>query len=82
MGEAMQFEVTRLHVLAYTAGFTLWVYRLAEDELVVAAHSPGYFDAAGETLSHGDTMHLSGPDGCALRWVQKRGGHVCLRVTA
>ena len=78
----MALAVKRLHVLAYAAGTTLWLYKLDEDELVAAVHTPGYFDDAGELIAHGDEVHFSGPDGCAIRWVQKHAGHVTMRLMA
>lgn len=65
----MTFEVSRLHVLAYVAGVTSWVYKLVEDELLPAVHAPGHFDAAAEMLSQGDLILLTGPDGAAQRTV-------------
>ena len=82
----MQFEAKRLHVLAYAAGVTSWVYKLAEDELLPACHTPGHFDPAAEMLAQGDLILLTGPDGAALRTVgiQERGDRrrVTLRTLA
>ena len=70
------FDIDRLSVLAYAAGNTLWLYPLAEDELLPALHTPGYFDAAAEMVSQGDLILLTGPDGAAQRVVaiQEHGG--------
>ena len=69
----MAFEIGRLHVLAYASGFTLWHYKLAEDELLPACHVPGHFDEAAGMLAAGDLIVMTGPDGGAQRMVNVQG---------
>ena len=75
----MAFHIGRLSVLSYANGHTTWHYKLPEDELAVAAHGSGYFDAAADMVATGDLMEMTGPDGGAIRVVSKSDGRVALQ---
>ena len=57
----MAFAVRNLSVLAYANGFTLWHYKAGTD--AEAAQTEDFFGDAGEMLSSGDMVMVSGPSG-------------------
>jgi hypothetical protein len=57
----MAFAIRNLSVLAYANGFTLWHYKAGSDNQGCIAR-PGYFNEAGDMLSSGDMLMVSGPD--------------------
>jgi hypothetical protein len=58
----MAFAIRNLSVLAYANGFTLWHYKAGSDD-----HShvgrPGFFGPAGDMVSTGDMVLVSGAKG-------------------
>jgi hypothetical protein len=77
------FSIRNLHVLAYAAGFTEWVYKTptaALDGLL----APGFFNPAADMLAGHDHIHVSANDGGMLLWVQSSTaqGGVVVKVMA
>ncbi len=68
--------IRNLHVLAYAAGFTHWVY--IHKGPLAEALAPGYFNAASAMLTNGDAITITASDGFAL--VQVYGQPPALRV--
>ncbi len=58
----MAFCVKNLSVLAYSSGFTLWLYKAANDGGTVFS-DPCFFDDAGDILAGGDMVMVSSRDG-------------------
>ena len=55
------FMFQHIGVLAYAAGFTLWVYKHSGPIADVTA--PGFFEPAADTLAIGDMLMVVGADG-------------------
>ena len=51
----MAFCIKNLSVLAYSSGFTLWLYRAMSDGGSVFSN-PDFFDGAGDVLAEGDIV--------------------------
>ncbi|TQF82830.1 hypothetical protein FK498_03570 [Elioraea sp. Yellowstone] len=78
----MAFVPTSLAVLSYAAGFTLWTYASAEDD-VAAILAEGYFDEARTYLRTDDLILLNGADGARiLRVVSNDGSTVAVASLA
>ena len=58
----MAFCVENLSVLSYSSGFTLWLYKAANDSRTEFA-DPRFFEAAGDILAGGDMVMVSARDG-------------------
>ena len=61
----MAFCIENLSVLAYSSGFTLWLYRSADDNQSVVASSH-FFQEAGDMLNSGDMVMISALDGSRI----------------
>jgi hypothetical protein len=61
----MAFSIRDLSVLAYANGFTLWHYKAGNDSLADVA-SGDYFSDAGDMMTKGDMIMVSGPTDCRI----------------
>ncbi len=61
----MKFCVENLSVLAYSKGFTLWLYKTTSESGTACA-DPMFFSQAGDVLSTGDMVMVSSRDGGRL----------------
>ncbi len=77
----MTAAIRNLHVLAYAAGHTSWLYKGAQTR--ENADTPGYFDAMHDMMAPGDTITIVATDGVAMRYVVSTAGGVVVlgRVT-
>lgn len=67
MSENLEFTLRRLGVLAYNAGFTMWVYRHPGALSEVCAER--FFSPAADMIAACDHIHVTASDGGALLWV-------------
>ncbi len=58
----MAFAIRNLSVLAYANGFTLWHYKAGNEDQTCIGR-PGYFGPAGDMVSTGDMVLVSGVEG-------------------
>ena len=71
----MSFSLRNLSVLAYSNGFTLWLYRATlEDRSSLV--SAGFFDDAGDMLAEGDMILVSTVQGGLLLSVLADGSNM------
>ena len=63
----MPAQIHNLHVLAYAAGFTSWLYKSAST--VEEVNSPGFFNAMSDMMAVGDVITAVCVDGTAMRYV-------------
>jgi hypothetical protein len=68
----MAFKLRDLSVLAYANGFTLWHYKAREDDLRTVG-APVFFNDAGDMMSAGDHIHVSGAAGGSVLVVVPNG---------
>jgi outer membrane protein assembly factor BamB len=58
----MAFAIRNFSVLAYANGFTLWHYKVGGDDQSSVGR-PGFFAPAGDMVSTGDMVLVSGAEG-------------------
>ncbi len=61
----MSFSLRGLSVLAYSNGFTLWLYQANLDDRRTVMNGD-FFQDAGDMLAQGDLILVSTPGGCSL----------------
>ena len=64
-GQKMAFSLRNLSVLAYSNGFTLWLYQTGSEDRF-ALTDAGFFNDAGDMLAGGDMVMVSARDGGRL----------------
>ena len=64
----MTAQIRNLHVLAYAAGFTSWLYKGAA--MVTDVDHPGFFDKMADMMAVGDTITCVCTDRTAMRYVE------------
>lgn len=57
----MTSSIRALHILAYTSGYTSWVYHT--DAPFTTTTQPGYFNAMHDMMAQGDTITIVAQDG-------------------
>ena len=70
----MAFVVRDLSVLAYANGFTLWHYKTGRNSLSDAA-GDNFFADAGDMMTSGDMVLVSGADGGRVLCVAQAGAN-------
>jgi len=64
----MAFVLKNLGVLAYTQGFTLWLYKTTADDVPTIQQTKNYFRNAADMLTKGDMIVVAALDGgCIYR---------------
>ena len=64
----MTAQIRHLHVLAYAAGFTSWLYKSAA--MVADVDRPGFFDGMVDMMAVGDTITCVCLNGVVMRYVE------------
>jgi hypothetical protein len=71
----MAYDGTRMTVLAYGQGFTLWHYRCGCDGIADVA-DPAFFEAAAGMVAPGDMLLASARDGGQILYAHHLKGRV------
>jgi len=73
----MACNVRNLHILCYSAGFTMWLYKPSADTLEDCAQ-PGFFADAADLLTPNDMIVLHAPEGVRISVVRGHGKAIAL----